>query len=110
MVKAGFVGSGSWAIDVTEAGKYEIVVTRWPIELGAPISGKVDGGVAIVATKVRLLAGTGELSKEVPEGATKIRFEVDLPAGSQRLQAWLVDDTKDEPVERGAYFVYIKRL
>jgi len=110
MVKAGFVGTGSWAIDVTEAGKYEIVVTRWPIELGAPINGKVDGGQAIVATKVRLLAGTGELSKEVPEGATKIRFEVDLPAGSQRLQAWLVDDTKDEPVERGAYFVYIKRL
>jgi hypothetical protein len=110
MVKAGIVANGSWAIDVAQAGKYEIKLARWPIGLGVPINGEIDGGTAIAATSARLLAGAGELSKPIAPDAVSVSFEVDLAAGSQRLQTWLVDDGADPAVERGAYFVYIKRL
>lgn len=110
MVKRGVVGSGSWALDVAEGGNYEVTVTRWPLELGVPINGAVEGGEAIVATEVRLLAGAGDQTKPVAADTAAVRFEVELPAGKQRLQAWLVDDTAKDPVLRGAYFVYIKRL
>ena len=109
-VKAGLVANGTWAIDVVKAGKYEITLARWPIELGVPINSKVADGKAIVATKARLLAGPGELTKSIPDDAVSVKFEVELVAGKQRLQTWLIDDSGEKAVERGAYFVYLKRL
>ena len=110
MVKAGSAGSGSWAIDVAEAGRYRVTLTRWPLELAVPINGTVVGGKAIAITKARLLAGAGEQEKPVEPGAVEVNFEVDLGVGTQRLQAWLVDESAGDPIERGAYFVYLKRL
>lgn len=110
MVKKGVIGNGSWAIDVAKAGRYEITLSRWPLDLGIPINGKVPDGKAIVAQQARLLVGAGELTKEISAEAASVSFEVELTSGKQRLQTWLVDGSAEVPVERGAYFVSVERL
>ena len=110
LVKDGLVANGSWAIHVAKAGRYEITLSRWPLELEVPINGTVPGGKAIAVNRARLLIGAGELSKGIAKGAASVAFEVELAEGKQRLQTWLVDETAQKPVERGAYFVSVKRL
>lgn len=112
MVKKGVAGNGSWAIDVAKAGKYEISLTRWPIELNAPINGDggIEGGKALVVKKARLLAGAGEVSKDIAAGDVAVKFEVELTEGKQRLQTWFVNEGGEGVVERGAYFVYLRKL
>jgi len=109
-IKKGIIANGGWALDLEEAGKYEIELTRWPIELNAPINGTVEGGVAIVAEKARIVIGGAELSKPIPADARSVKFEVKLAKGAQRLQTWFIDERGENPVERGAYYVYLKRL
>lgn len=48
-----------------------------------------------------------DFSQPVPEGATGVRFEVELPEGRTQIKTWL--DEKDG-VSRGAYFVEVAYL
>jgi hypothetical protein len=91
------VANGYWVLDVTRPGKYQFELRRWPKH--------VDD--SIEATKARLKIADVDASQPVPDGATKTTFSVPLEAGRTRLQTWL---TMPDGRERGAYFVYIRRV
>lgn len=90
--------NGFWAIEVAQAGHYEFTLCRWPKEANRPID----------ATKARLKIGEVEVTKPIPEGATGVTFEVELKAGSTRLQTWLLNEQTGR--SRGAYFVYVRYI
>ena len=96
-IRSGLVANGYWMIEVTRPGDYEFELRRWPNHVDESIE----------ATKARLTIGDVDVSQSVPAGATKTTFTVGLQAGKTRLQTWL---TKPGGRERGAYFVYIRRV
>jgi arylsulfatase A-like enzyme len=96
-VRNGFIGNGYWAVNVEQAGSYEVTLRRWPAQLDKPLE----------ATMARVQVGEVSAELEVDAAATHASFKLDLPAGPARLQSWLsLPDGK----QRGAFFVYIRRL
>ena len=96
-VRNGFIGNGYWAVNVEQAGSYEVTLRRWPAQLDKPLE----------ATMARVQVGEISAELEVDAAATHASFKLDLPAGPARLQSWLsLPDGK----QRGAFFVYIRRL
>jgi arylsulfatase A-like enzyme len=96
-VRNGFIGNGYWAVNVEQAGSYEVTLRRWPAQLDKPLE----------ATMARVQVGEVSAELEVDAVATHASFKLDLPAGPARLQSWLgLPDGK----QRGAFFVYIRRL
>lgn len=95
MVKQGKKGTGWFAVDVAQAGKYQIDLRRWPEEKPGPLA---------FGTQARLTIGDKEWTKAFDKDNDQfVRFEVDLPQGPTRLQAWLDSD-------HGAYYTYVQRL
>ncbi|MCH8962855.1 MAG: arylsulfatase [Bacteroidetes bacterium] len=96
-VRAGQMGNGYWAVNVAQAGTYEVELRRWPRHLDEPIE----------ATHARLKVGEEEWEQEVSADATEATFTVTLAPGPTTLQTWL---TTPDDQTRGAYFVYVERL
>ena len=96
-VRSGFMGNGYWQLNVEQAGSYEITLRRWPVQLDQSIE----------ATAARIQVGTSTAQVDLDADATHASFTLDLTAGPTRLQGWL---TLPDGKERGAYFVYIRRL
>lgn len=95
-VKRGDLINGPWAVDVKEAGEYEITLHRWPPYLNK----------AMDVTKARFTIGNTEQSQDLEATATKATFKVKLEAGPTMLQTWL---TRPDGKEHGAYYVEVKR-
>ena len=111
--------NGYWIIDVKEAGKYSIVLYRYPKEAKAGLSysvpegDQIDGGKAystgvpmqIQAARIQI----GEVTREhaVDADAMNAVFEIDLQEGEVQLQSWLIDEKQKE---RSAYYAYICKL
>lgn len=89
--------NGFWAVEMAEAGAYEIELRQRPRGVEHPI----DGSTA------RVRVGNVERSKEIPPGASAVTFRGRLEAGPARLQTWFMDG--DSPL-RGAYYVYVRRI
>jgi hypothetical protein len=55
-------------------------------------------------------AGIGpvDLTQPIPNGASKVSFTTELPAGKTQLQTWFIQKAKGE--SRGAYYVSVSRL
>ena len=96
-IRSGLVANGFWVIDVTRPGKYQFELRRWPDHVDQSIE----------ATHARLKIADVDVSQPVPAGATKTTFTVGLQPGKTRLRTWL---TTPDGKERGAYFVYIRRV
>jgi hypothetical protein len=96
-VRKGVKANGFWAIEVARAGKYEVILRQQPAEARFPIE----------ATLARLTIGATELSKPVPQGATAVAFQVELPSGKTRLQTWFGNTSGDL---HGAYYVDMRYL
>ena len=96
-VNSAFPGNGYWAVDVTRAGVYEIELRRWPR----------PSRLGIDAQRARLRIGNVQAEKVTSEFDPGATFRVELPAGPTTLQSWL---TARGGAERGAYFVYVRRL
>lgn len=96
-VRNGFVGNGPWALDVVEAGNYEVTLYRWPAHLEKPM-GVVGAGISIAGL---------ELERTVTPEATSASFRVELQAGPLELLTTL---RRDDGVEHGAYFASVRRL
>ena len=128
MVLAGAGGNGFWAVEIDRDGTYEFALRRWPEELDAPINAAIEGGRAIPVTRARIQVGGIEQTKAVAMKDTAAVFRLKLKAGATRLQTWFIDEgpapaaseppkkpkkgkkPAAAPRERGAYFVYVKRL
>ncbi len=89
--------TGTWNINVSVAGTYEFDLYQRDRPADFPIE----------AQKASIRVGDQEASGPVPEGASSVRFTLDLPAGETTMQTQLV--TADGS-ERGAFFVYARRL
>ncbi len=90
--------NGPWQVRVAREGRYEFVLRERP-------------GVAefvLTAGEARLRIGDAvDQTRDVPEGATGVRFEVDLPAGDTEVKTWFIEE--GDPV-RGAYYLDVTRL
>ncbi|MEM9379634.1 MAG: arylsulfatase [Planctomycetota bacterium] len=96
-VRNGYVGNGPWAVDVREAGRYEITLLRWPEHLDR----------AMDATAAEIEIAGFERSMEVEREATRATFTLDLPAGPTELLTTL---TRADGERHGAYFARVRRI
>jgi arylsulfatase A-like enzyme len=103
--------NGWWNIEVERDGTYEFSLRRWPEESNLPINGAPDkaGYQKIGVTAARIKVGGIVEEQPVPEDAAAVVFTIPLPAGETRLQTWFLNEQTNDP-ERGAYYVYVKRL
>jgi len=107
-VRSAKPGNGPWAVQVEQVGQYEIELRRWPKEADTAITeAPADGGKALTIDRVRMTIWDKEYSAEVKPGDKGITFTVQLPKGPAFLQTWL---HADDQHERGAYFVYVRKV
>jgi arylsulfatase A-like enzyme len=106
-VRAGFQDNGSWAVEVAKPGTYRITLRRWPAEANLAITAPQGSNQEVKATEARIrIAGT-ELQQPIPDGATSISFETQLPQTKTTLETWILDRSGES---RGAYYATVKRL
>ncbi len=96
-VRNGYVGNGPWAVDVQRAGEYELLLSRWPLQL--------ERAMDVVQASVSV-AGS-ELTLPIEPQATRARFVLDLPAGPTELLTTL---RRGSGEEHGAYFTAARYL
>ena len=92
-----WANNGFWAIDVVQSGRYEIALRQQPPEAQFPIEG----------VTARIQVGDIKADQPIPPEATAVTFEMELKAGSTRLQTWF---DREEGPSRGAFFADVKRL
>jgi arylsulfatase B len=90
--------NGWWAVKVSRAGKYQIILRMRP-----------EGtDYKIPAGEARVKIGEKEGSVKIAEGATSATIEFELePTEHVQLQTWL---TQADGKSRGAYYTTVKRL
>lgn len=84
-IKNGSVAEVShWAIEVEQAGVYEISLRRWPVEADKGIN---DGtyGKAFNYKQARMRVGDIDEIKDIPPGAKEVTFRVKLNKGVTKL-------------------------
>jgi arylsulfatase A-like enzyme len=92
------IGNGTWHVRVVCGGRYAFTLRERPAVAAFPLR----------ASEAQLQIGDQEkLSKQVPQDATGVRFELDLAAGETRIKTWLIEP---EGKNRGAYFVDVEHL
>ena len=89
--------NGTWNINVTQAGKYEFTLYQRDAPAQHPIE----------AASAYLRVGEAEAGGPVPEGAASVSFQLELPAGETKMSSRF---TTRDGAERGAFFIYAKRL
>lgn len=116
-VRSGQVKNGFWFVDFEKAGMYEFQLRRWPVETGLTLNASIPSvesmegvkdlpeGKSITFENARLKIGENEWETLVNPEDQAITFQVELPAGKQKLQTWLTDDNGNV---RGAYYVSIE--
>jgi hypothetical protein len=119
MVRAAIGVNGYWALEVSQGGRYQIELRRYPAEsdLGlsavAPAGEAVPGGKPyaagkpILVRKGKIQVGDKSFEKDVAGNEKTVSFTTDLPAGPLNLSAALLDDTGKAFC---AYYVYIKPI
>ena len=119
MIRRANNSQGFWALEVAEAGDYQIELRRWPREAEAPIAGSVppgepvSGGNAYPKGQILPIAvagiqlGQDKMTVPVDDEQPGVSFEVSLAAGPIQLTSWYNDA---EGNEYGGYYVYITKL
>lgn len=96
-IKRGDLAIGPWAVDVKQAGTYEITLHRWPPYLNQAMN--MNGA--------RLQIGGFDQTIPLKEDAAGASFRVRLEPGPTMLQTWL---TRPDGKQHGAYFTNIRLL
>ena len=89
--------NGTWNVQVTQAGTYEFELFQRDRPAEYPIE----------ATEAAIKVGEAEGSVQIEDGATSALIKLELPAGKTTMDT--VFRTADG-TERGAFYVYAKRL
>ena len=84
-------------VDVAQSGRYEITLRQLPSE----------AAFVIQADEARIKVGQVDKARVVPNGATAVKFAVELSAGPQSLQTWF---TQAGGKSRGAFYVEVRRV
>jgi arylsulfatase B len=117
------VHQGHWAVKVVRAGRYEIQLRRWPVEVdqpicaGLPAEPDVPGadrafrareGVAIPVVRAALRVNGREVeSQPVAGGDAQITLTATLAAGSHQLAPVFITAAGDEV---GAYYTVVSAV
>ena len=96
-IEHGELINGAWAVNVEQAGTFEISLYRW-----APTLDK-----AMNMTAARLVIGGIDESLSLSADATSAVFRVQLSPGPTMLQTWL---TRPDGRQHGAYFTRVRRV
>jgi arylsulfatase A-like enzyme len=96
-IKRGDLINGPWAVEVKEAGTYEITLYRWPPYL--------NQSMEVTAARLRIAAI--DESQSIGKDATGATFRVQLQAGPAMLQTWL---TRPDGKQHGAYYTRVRLL
>ena len=102
-IKNGDVAEESfWAIEVERDGEYEISLRRWPVEADKGIN---DGtyGQAFDYTQARMRIGDIDETRDIPDGAKEVTFQVTLKAGVTQLAPTFIGPT----LTATPYYVYV---
>ncbi|MCH6255597.1 arylsulfatase [Puniceicoccaceae bacterium K14] len=113
---------GYWAIDVEEAGTYDVELRRYPPGVNAAINAELEPGGSVMgltayrdpagrsigATKAILYVGDYYEEKVVGESNEGIHFTLDLAKGPTKFRATFKTGPKHEDVI-GAYYAVVKR-
>ncbi|MGI9545337.1 MAG: hypothetical protein ACR2MX_18890, partial [Cyclobacteriaceae bacterium] len=100
---------GWWAVDVAEAGSYQMTFYRWPSHLQVPITSPLEGTEAVPNTnsngypqgaslnikQASLQIGDYSETKPVTSQDIGITFELNLARGTNQVRAWFTDETED---------------
>lgn len=120
----GAKNNGIWPVEISSSGNYQFEVRRWPKEIDHPILSSLPAkkqgdifsqgkpvirtkGKAIPVVKVRLKIGENIQEQQIENSDTSAMFNLQLPAGSTTVKAWLIDV---EGNEQGAYYIYAKKI
>ncbi len=113
--------TGTWAVQVEEAGLFRFSFRRWPEELDLPIAaipesedlltnkrhGSRGKARAIKAKKAHLKVNDRAMTKSVSKSDKEVVFELELSPFTGWLSATF-EDAKGET--QGAYYVYVEGL
>ncbi|MCO8123266.1 arylsulfatase [Stieleria sp. TO1_6] len=116
----GAPNTGFWNVKITAAGKYEIRLRRWPLEVDQPIASELPAGDPVPGERafretpgkavpaVRATLTIGELTKtaEVPAGAKEVVFQVDLDPATTTMTGQFETDSGEV---FGSYFAYVEK-
>ena len=117
-VEEGKHGDGYWAVDVDQAGMYEVRLRRWPVEVDRPIreerpSSGTDaappGSIFAEISEARLRLGPHDIARPVPADAREVAFRVRLAAGPAKLQAHFLS-AEGNGAPHIAYYVGVLRV
>ena len=104
VMQGAFAKPGHWAVEVAEAGDYEISLRRWPVEADLGInSGKY--GKAFNFTEARLRVADIDISIPIPKSAKEVTFKVKLAAGITTLAPLFISDE----IETAPFYAYVAR-
>ena len=90
--------NGFWAIEVTQPGRYEICLRRYPTEADLPID----------ATEARVKFADIDETKRIQPDDPDACFIVNLEMGKTTLQTWFTRANSESV--HGAYYVYTRRM
>ncbi|MYD59883.1 MAG: arylsulfatase [Gemmatimonadetes bacterium] len=117
-VRGCVMDSGIWQLAVTQSGKYDITLRRWPRESNlaitapAPVMEGVDGtlmaGKALPVDRAWMQIGGSEQEMDVRPDDLSVTFTVDLSSGPATLQTWWIDANGNRLA--GAYYVTVERI
>ncbi|AXT50246.1 N-acetylgalactosamine 6-sulfate sulfatase [Aquimarina sp. BL5] len=121
-IRNGNVGSGYWALDIKEAGDYEISLRRYPVEADLPINAIVEKvtpeqlpglqwtipeGKNLEYMKASIEIADIKKEHKISKDDKASTFKVSLKEGVSNLKASFFNTKSEENV---AYYVYVNKL
>jgi len=117
----GEANTGFWNVKVAQAGRYEIRLRRWPLEIDLPIEAPlapgepVPGskafretpGAAFAAVKATVEIADQQAEAAVQRGAEEVVFTMELPAGVTTLAGRFYNDAGQSI---GTYYAYVEKV
>ncbi len=110
---------GHFTVEFEHSGKYQIEISRWPLESGLAINDSVKGRPATLATeaisegrnmnftKGGVQIGAWKQEKQVDVDAKSIVFEGNFTEGKTDMSAWF---TSKEKEDWGAFYIKVTRI
>lgn len=112
-VRSAQISNGPWSLHVAETGNYEIKLYRWHPDLNIKIDDGIPAyddwkvGKELKLINAKISFGNEYLESKTIQNGTHFLFETTLNKGDLDFQTWIVDDAG---VERGSYYVEIKKV
>ena len=102
-IRRGMKSSGFWAIDVRQAGNYQIRLRRWPAESKMKFTDKSGNQPQADITQARLSIGRQQTTTSVNSSSEFVEFQIKLNSGQTELKADFLDASGNTLF--GAYYV-----